>query len=286
MKVWLTAATDIGKERQNNEDCCGVCQDVLTVRWEGTDNYVPIPECGVIAVVADGMGGPNAGEVAAGIVIDKIKALLADRRMASGNPDETFPAVCNELIRLSQDAIREYVCQNPDAMGMGTTLVVLWLVNGLAHVAWCGDSRCYVFHPGKGLRPLTKDHSYVQELVDKGEISQEEAFLHPENNVITKGIGDLDVPSDLDYVNYPVESGDIFLLCSDGLCGSCRDDLIERIVATHQKDMKQCRQALIKAALDAGGYDNIAVALVAVTDVMPEGARFSLTRWLHRKTKK
>jgi Protein phosphatase 2C len=145
---------------------------------------------------------------------------------------------------------------------MGTTLILLWLINDTAHVAWCGDSRCYRLRDGR-LRQISKDHSYVQELVDKKLITSDEAFYHPKKNIVTQSLGDSMNKLEPSYTSVPLSINDRFLLCSDGLNTMLMDDHIQQI-ATSSTDIQECTQRLVEAANTAGGYDNITVVLTDV----------------------
>ena len=116
----------------------------------------------------------------------------------------------------------------------------------------------------KGLKLLSKDHSLVQELIDKGEITEKEAFTHPDNNVITRGLGDVNSQSLPDIVSYSIAPNDIILLCSDGLCGYTSNKEIEQVLDANSIDIMKCRDELLKLALDAGGYDNICISLASL----------------------
>jgi protein phosphatase len=268
MKICLTALTDVGKVRANNEDTFTVCPDLGDAKWSSTDGYIPLGKAGALAVVADGMGGARAGEVASTLATESIRRYFTEQPLPLEGTDEERCRFLVTSIFEAGKVLMSRVESDPETIGMGTTVVLLWLVDGKAHIAWCGDSRCYVFHPDKGLQPLTKDHSYVQELVDKGTIREEEAFGHPDSNLITRGLGDIDAEASADSLTYSVTEGDIFLLCSDGLCGYCRDAQIEDILYDGLKDMDACCDKLLDAAMHAGGEDNITIALVAT---LPEG---------------
>lgn len=268
MKICLTALTDVGKVRANNEDTFTVCPDLGDAKWSSTDGYIPLGKAGALAVVADGMGGARAGEVASALATESIRRYFTEQPLPLEGTDEERCRFLVTSIFEAGKVLMSRVESDPETIGMGTTVVLLWLVDGKAHIAWCGDSRCYVFHPDKGLQPLTKDHSYVQELVDKGTIREEEAFGHPDSNLITRGLGDIDAEASADSLTYSVTEGDIFLLCSDGLCGYCRDAQIEDILYDGLKDMDACCDKLLDAAMQAGGEDNITIALVAT---LPEG---------------
>ena len=113
-----------------------------------------------------------------------------------------------KAIRRADTAILERIATDDKTRGMGTTIVVCWMLNDNAYIAWCGDSRCYVFNPVTGLKQLTRDHSLVQEMVDNGEISEKEAFLHPDSNIITRGLGDFSNEGEPDMVVYGINPND------------------------------------------------------------------------------
>ena len=136
----------------------------------------------------------------------------------------------------------------------------------------CGDSRCYVFNGNSGFCRLSKDHSYVQDLVDQGKLDPENAFDHPYSNIITRCLGDPTNRSNPDFRSYNLKDGDTLLLCSDGLCGLCHDEEIMQIIEENQDDLMTCKDRLIEAALEAGGYDNITIVLchIMLQDTEPK----------------
>ena len=266
MKINIRALSDIGIERTNNEDAVAVCRDLTNPAncILHTDGYVKMSRFGSLAVVADGMGGANAGEIASKLAIESIVESFREANLPQVLTSES--AVCaflRECIAKSNQTIMNYVIESPDSFGLGTTIVLLWLVKDKAYVTWCGDSRCYCFNPDSGLKLLTKDHSLVQEMVDRGEITQEQSFKHPDNNIITRCLGDVDADPDPEFLIQSIADGDVFLLCSDGLCGYCRDREIEKLMYRHFDDIDQCQSALLNLALKAGGQDNISISLCA-----------------------
>lgn len=268
MKIKISALTDVGIERDNNEDAYIFCPDLAKQDWSCTESssYIPLGEYGAVLVVADGMGGANAGEVASSMATHVVRDFFSSDHVASVLESHAlsiadFMVSC---ISKANEAINTHANENPDTLGMGTTIVVCWLLQDQAHIAWCGDSRCYIFNPHTGLKQLTKDHSLVQELVDKGEITEQEALSHPDSNVITRALGDIDTQPVADVVSVPIAAGDTLLLCSDGLCGYCTNSTIQKVLEQGQRDVTRCRDALLKCALDAGGYDNICIALASV----------------------
>lgn len=269
IKFKIAAKTDVGRVRKNNEDNLQAASDLTTapMQWVN-DMECDLGDKGALLVVADGMGGMNAGEVASEIAIKTIKEFFAPNRITSeviGSKVgiETF------MKRAIQDAdvkIKLAAHQNPEHKGMGTTIVIAWLLDGKLYVAWCGDSRAYIFNKINGLRQISKDHSYVQTLVDKGKISKEDAFDFPDSNIITRCLSDSNQKARPDTIANPIDvcNDDIILLCTDGLSGMIRDHEIEQILAEHGTDLSVCADELIAAACEASGDDNITVALCKV----------------------
>jgi len=266
MKIKIVATTDTGKERTNNEDAYIICPDLSLQDWaqSQTPTYIPLNEYGSLLVVADGMGGANAGEVASEIAIKTIRHSFSKVNIEHVIKDKTIDVLLNSCIRDADEAINQKILEDPDTSGMGTTIVVCWILNDVAHISWCGDSRCYVYNPYTGLKQLTKDHSLVQEMVDKGEITEKEAIFHPDSNIITRCIGDVDSQCTPDITSYTITPNDILLLCSDGLCGYVVNKEIENVLDANCIDIMKCRDELLKLALDAGGYDNICITLASL----------------------
>ena len=266
MNIKISAITDVGKERTNNEDAVLVCPDLEKQNWGETEseNYLALGKYGTMLVVADGMGGANAGEIASSIAVDTAKNYFSQKRLSENEISEkTAYSLLLDAITLSNKAIMNHVETNPDSIGLGTTIVITWVIDRKAYIAWCGDSRCYCYNPKNGLRQLTKDHSYVQELVDKGEITAKQAFNHPDSNIITKCLGDVDAVTEPDMITYEIKDGDVLLSCSDGLCGYCDDKSIEKVLLNNFDNLTLCKDNLLKLAMNAGGQDNITIALCA-----------------------
>lgn len=265
----MTAETNVGLVRTNNEDNFIVNPDpTVEDNWfvpADAEQVITMGENGCILVVADGMGGMNAGEVASDIAVTSIKEAFSKVKDFEEIKDdiEHIEPFLKKIVVEADAAIKKRLKEDPSTSGMGTTVVVAWVVNTTAHIVWCGDSRAYLFNPNSGIIRLTKDHSYVQELVDSGKLDAELAFDHPNSNIITRSLGDSPKKAQPDYVCRELQQEDILLLCSDGLCGLCRDEKIGEVMALSE-DMSQCRDNLIDAALAAGGYDNVTVALMKI----------------------
>ena len=218
---------------------------------------------GVLAVVCDGMGGMNAGEVASDIAVKTIKEWFTTDKLT----DAAIAAPCKYIssaIVAADAAIKAHSKTNPDTEGMGSTIVLAWLLGQKVYVGWCGDSRCYRFNPALGLERLSHDHSYVQELVDAGKLTEELAFDHPNNNIITRSLGDPRGAAQPDTKEFDLYNQDIILLCSDGLCGTLRDNEIAELILQHQTSMQECRDALWDADEAAGWTDNTTIALAQI----------------------
>lgn len=265
----LIAGTNIGL-RQNNEDNFTVCANLSKSDWGIPVNYqeeIELGERGCILVVADGMGGQNAGEVASSIAIETVQEMFAADVLPENvtGSNEDIDNYLKKAICEADSRIKKVTHDDPSTSGMGSTIVIAWVLNNLAHVAWLGDSRAYCVIKGKGIARLTKDHSYVQSLVDAGKITDEQAMTHPDSNIINRSLGDTSQKAKPDVTTIELTEGEVILLCSDGLCGVCQDAVIGGIVEDHISDLKTCREELISAALAAGGSDNITIAMIHIT---------------------
>ena len=231
--------THAGKVRQNNEDAL--------LLGEGKDE--------TLFVVADGIGGFEAGEVASSLAVDVLKDL---------QPDEPFKAAIGEANRRIVAAGRG----DEKLSGMGTTVVAIRFGGKqgepVAEVAHVGDSRAYLVRGGD-MNPITEDHSLVAELVRSGDLTRDEAAEHPQKNLITRALG-ADEEVDVDTSILPIEAGDRILLCSDGLSDMVSETVISEILAESQDDPERAARVLLSAALDAGGNDNITIVVVDVKE--------------------
>ena len=244
-----------------------MCSDLSTSNWliPQAGDFTDLGQYGVLLVVADGMGGANAGEVASAIVVETIQNQFVPEQLEEAvATDKSIQEFMKEVVKSADLNILHHSQNDSSTHGMGTTIVMAWILNNKAYICWCGDSRCYVLNKRKGLFQLSKDHSYVQELVDKGELSVELMHDHPLSNVITRCLGDVDNRANPETRIYQLHNDDVIMLCSDGLCGICHDDQILDVMLDHGKDPIKCKNELISAALSAGGYDNVTVALARI----------------------
>ena len=171
VKFKLAAGTNVGLIRQNNEDNFVVCSDLSTSNWliPKAGDFADLGEYGILLVVADGMGGANAGEVASAIAVESIQKLYVPEQLEKVvGDDKSIQEFMKEVVKTADLNILHHSQTDSSTQGMGTTVVMAWILDNKAYVCWCGDSRCYVLNKRNGLIQLSKDHSYVQELVDKG----------------------------------------------------------------------------------------------------------------------
>jgi serine/threonine protein phosphatase PrpC len=229
--------SDLGRQRQGNED----------------SYYVRSP----LFVVADGMGGAQAGEVASEIAVRQFERGLPDGR----DPGEALAG----LIQAANARIHEQARSDAQHAGMGTTTTAAYLTGDAVVVAHVGDSRCYLLRDGDLIR-LTRDHSLVGELVARGKLTEEQAESHPQRSVITRALGP-EPNVEVDVEAFPARAGDVFLLCSDGLTSMVHEPQLKELLADRERPLEQIGRTLIAAANEAGGRDNITVILFRVEEV-------------------
>jgi protein phosphatase len=236
----LANCTDPGKVRDINEDSM--------VTFDSPN--------GRVVAVCDGMGGQNAGDVASQLAVTVIQDILTDNTFAS--PEE---AITRSIIAANQAILRR-AAQDVSLSGMGATCVMIIIKEGKVYFGSVGDSRIYYIAGGM-IRQITKDQSYVQTLVDAGEITQEAAEHHQDKNQITNALGlDGMIPPVIGQMPITPEPGAVFLLCSDGLSGMINNNAILNTVANRQLSLSDRAQQLVNLANAAGGLDNITVQLV------------------------
>ncbi|MCQ2324620.1 MAG: protein phosphatase 2C domain-containing protein [Paludibacteraceae bacterium] len=250
--------------RPNNEDNFQLDENLSDNQWGFTsDKEIELGEKGALLVVCDGMGGMNAGEVASAIAVQAIKEYFSVEKLTEAILANPTKYIASSIVA-ADAAIKADAKANPEHDGMGSTIVMAWLLGKKVYVGWCGDSRCYCYNPKNGLIRLSHDHSYVQELVDAGKLTEDLAFDHPNSNIITRSLGDPNGIARPDVKEYDLHNEDIILLCSDGLCGCLRDNEIENQISAHQTSMQECRDALWVADEAAGWHDNVTIALAQV----------------------
>ena len=230
--------TDIGMIREVNQDYVFVSD-------------TPIGNLPNLLVVADGMGGHRAGEFASKFVVETVKQALAESQ--ADHPE----AMMREAIMSANHQLIETAKNDPQLEGMGTTLVVATVMEHTLYFANIGDSRLYILN--EEIKQLSKDHSYVQEMVRLGGIHPEEAKYHPDKNIITRAIGAKEKVQ-IDFFEYRLRKGDTILMCTDGLSNMVEDQEMHRIVMG-SRDVVEAVERLIEKANKSGGNDNIGVVV-------------------------
>ncbi|MCR4433193.1 MAG: Stp1/IreP family PP2C-type Ser/Thr phosphatase [Caldiserica bacterium] len=239
MRFRAWGVTDKGYYRSNNEDA------YFLSHAEGDLNSFPF------FIVADGLGGHAWGEVASRLAVEKAASVLSEQKPPTPEAlRKSFEEAHLNILRAKKE--------NPEFGEMGTTMTALSFAGDLAFVGNCGDSRAYLFREGE-LRQITRDHSYVQELVDSGLITKKEARYHPYRNVVTGVLG-LEGSFRTDIFSLEVKEGDVFLLATDGLTEELSDELFQKIVSSNPPET--LLYELLSQALDHGGQDNITLIVV------------------------
>lgn len=245
MNLDLATATHPGRVRSHNEDCIAADADAG------------------VAVLADGMGGHNAGEVASRMAVELVAAnAKAERDRACGLDAAHWEAVVEAQIAAANAAIFDAAGGHRQYEGMGTTLVVaLWHDGGVSY-GHIGDSRLYLLRNG-ALEQLTRDHTIVQEQLESGALNREQARHAPNRNVLTRAVG-IDPKAEPDLGTRPLRSGDVYLLCSDGLTDMVPDEEIRETLLSCGVRIELAAQRLIERANASGGLDNISVIVARV----------------------
>ncbi len=237
----IAGRTDIGMVRETNQDAFKI---------------VALNDKSGFALVCDGMGGVNGGDRASSIAKKEISSTIVSAFSQNLSDDE----IKNLMLRAIDTAnkkIFEASVKNPELSGMGTTVVLTILIRDMAYVAHVGDSRLYHYRNSE-IKQITKDHSRVQELIDRGTITKDEARVHPEKNMITRAVG-IGTDVNVDILTLRLKEGDKLLLCSDGLSNVCTDEEIAFVLK--EKTAETAVKTLIDLANMGGGNDNITVVI-------------------------
>lgn len=232
--------TNIGIRRKLNQDFVYTSEQ-------------PVGNLPNLFIVADGMGGHNAGDYASKVTVET----MVEKIGASSETEST--RILEEAIRTANELIRRRASESADLEGMGTTVVAATLDGDRLCVANVGDSRLYVANH-KEIRQITKDHSWVEEMVRRGGLGREEARNHPDKNIITRAVG-ADDEIKVDFFSVQLKEGDLILMCTDGLTNMLEDEEI-RMILDGARDMVEKAEELVAAANERGGRDNISVILI------------------------
>lgn len=243
------------------------------------DTPIALSSMGCLLAVADGMGGQNAGEVASEIAVNTIAEFFkADRLTPEILKNEASRAeYIKQTIIEADRRVKAGAEGHPERFGMGSTIIISWIVDGTITTGWLGDSRCYRFNTRYGLVPVSRDHTYVQELADNGILSYNDTFGHPQGNIVTRSLGDPDTNPLPEAVSAPLYNGDIILMCSDGLSGVVPDrpmrdisDSIQDIMTADANDLTAMKNHLMQAAERQDWYDNVTVLLARFDGDLPD----------------
>ena len=286
---FIMAARCEAAGRPNNEDNFQLTDHLSGNQWGFVaDQEVDLDGKGALLIVCDGMGGMNAGEVASRMAVETMKEWFSPERITDDviATSESIVQYIEKAIVAADEQIKEEGQKDHEKEGMGSTIVLAWLIGQSAFIGWCGDSRAYCFNPVDGLKRLSHDHSYVQSLVDSGQLSEELAFDHPNSNIITRCLGDPSQAAKPDVKEYPLRNSDVIMLCSDGLCGILRDREIEAVMSENAESMATCRDTLWDAARDAGWYDNVTIGLCRIVSGCEQNASHSENNPTQKKSVK
>jgi serine/threonine protein phosphatase PrpC len=242
----MAQRTDIGRVRDLNEDSIGLLQTKSGA---------------VIAIVADGMGGHQAGDVASRTAVETIEKVLSAESLDASTEEKSDLLL--HAVGKANETIYSLAARNSQLQGMGTTVVAAIVDENEVVLAHVGDSRAYMLHKG-GLYQLTEDHSYVNILRKHGQITAEEARNHPQRNMIVRAVG-TNEEVEVDLINTPWGSEDVLLLCSDGLTTMVGEREIGLVLSSTTMTLEEKADQLLRMALDAGGTDNISLILLKHT---------------------
>ena len=292
IKIKVDMRCEKAARDHNEDDCCLIANLADGQPGFSPDKEIVLDDKGALLVVCDGMGGMNAGETASKIAVETIREwFMPDKLTAEmmSKPELVKQHIVNAIVD-ADNRIKKEGESDREKEGMGSTVVLAWITGTRAYISWCGDSRAYCFNTADGLKQLSHDHSYVQELVDSGLLSEDLAFDHPQNNIITRNLGDPNGDACPDIKDYELRDGDLIMLCSDGLCGVLRDSEIETVMRRNTGSVRSCRDALWDAARNAGWHDNVTVELCQILSGCPQTTaklsdkrqtgKLSVSKWL------
>ncbi len=239
----IYSKTDVGLIRRNNQDFC-LCEKISDdLAW---------------ASVCDGMGGANGGNVASSEACNEIGRILSEE-LKPGMKEHDLRRLMEKAVAAANSKVYDMSCFDDDLSGMGTTVELAVVTGERVYIVHAGDSRVYRISKNS-IKQITKDHSLVQQLVELGQITPEEARYHPSKNYITRALG-VEPELETDFLTVPFEKGDIILMCTDGLSNYFSDDELLSAVKDI-KEKKELAQSLVDIAKKCGGSDNITVAVL------------------------
>ena len=246
----VSAISDIGTKREKNEDAM----------YASEDKDLPL------YIVADGMGGHNAGDIASNMAVDIIKEKFLSDKESLNSPRKIKKFIKNVLIE-ANEIIYEKSVNELNCEGMGTTVVLGYYYDNKVYIGHVGDSRVYIIR-NNNMAQITEDHTLVNELIKKGSITESQALNHPQRNIITQALGtSIDIEIDLDTVEFT--SGDLLLLCTDGLYNMLEEKIILETL-TKSRCLDEGTRTLVNMANENGGMDNITIIIIKLDNEVLE----------------
>ena len=241
MKIY--SKSDIGLVRSSNQDSC---------------NAEYFPGNSAWAVVCDGMGGANGGDIASKIAVKEITKHI-NESYKEGMDSESIRSIMEKSVNCANEEVYKKSLLNPELKGMGTTVVLVMIVNDILHIVYAGDSRAYIINEHESVQ-ITTDHSMVQQMVKSGQITETQAKAHPNKNIITRALG-VDSKINLDYIEFKLKTNDSVLICTDGLTNYVDSEAICELY--NRFPIEVLADKLVFTAKDMGGSDNITVVLIS-----------------------
>lgn len=259
MEYSVYSYTTKSKLHKNNEDSHFTCDDYI--------------------IVADGMGGECDGDIASRLAVESIDSILS-QNISNISTETDIKEVSARAVYTADSKISDYIEENPDSFGMGTTTLLAIRKNNVLFISWCGDSHCFVYK-GEKVTSITKDHSYVQQLIDSGHLTVEESFTHPNNNLITRFVGGGKETCIPDFCTYKVSDSELIIFCSDGLSGYCNAEDICKIIRNNQ-NIKELPKQLSDLAISHGSNDDITIIILVPKTYVTTGNINSFWGWFKK----
>jgi len=259
MEYIIHSYTTKGKHHKINEDNHFVCDDYI--------------------IVADGMGGECDGDIASRVAVESIVSVLA-QNISGISSESDIKELSYKAICCADSNILEYIDRNPDSFGMGSTVLLAVRKDDSLFISWCGDSHCYVYN-NDCLNSITKDHSYVQQLIDSDRITVDESFTHPDNNLITRFVGGGAETCIPDFCSHKIVDSELVIFCSDGLSGYCKQRDIAEVIANN-RDVTRLPERLSELAIQHGSDDDITIVVIAPKSFKSGNSGGSIFGWLKK----
>lgn len=230
-------------------------------------------------IIADGMGGESDGDIASRIAVESIDSILSTN-ISKVSSEKEISELLSRAVDKADSKISDYIEDNPDSFGMGTTILLAIRKGDDLYIAWCGDSHCYTYKEGK-VSSITKDHSYVQQLIDSGHLTIEGSFTHPNNNLITRYVGGGEETCIPDFCKHHISDSELVIFCSDGLSGYCKVEDVSRTIRNNQV-IQELPKQLFDLAISHGSDDDITIIILAPKTYVATGATNSLLGWFKK----